>query len=170
MAAVSAGGPCLADSWISSILGVDYAENGLRAAKALTRRTGASLHLVAATAVALPFTRRTFDGVLAAVLLDGLSRSDLERAMEEVGHVALIGARGFFVFNPYMTDAECAAMSQDNPTKDCMHVVYADDELPRRLPRWRVTRQARSAEGFRILEAVHVGLPGGGSEQPNTSF
>ena len=66
-------------------------------------------------------------------------------------------ARGFFVFNPVVPGADPSAASDDNPTRGCMQVAYADDELATCLPGWSVTRVGVSSEGLRIVEATAHG-------------
>jgi SAM-dependent methyltransferase len=138
-----------------AIVGVDYAELGIKAASAWAARTHADAKFLVATAVALPFRRATFDGVLAALLLDNLSRPDLGRALREINGSARAGARGFFAFSPVLSEAESVAASRGNPTCGCMHVAYDDDELRESLSGWEVTRMGVSAEGFRLVEAIY---------------
>jgi ubiquinone/menaquinone biosynthesis C-methylase UbiE len=142
------------------IVGVDYAENGIRAASAWARRAGANAQFLVAAATSLPFRRATFDGVLAALLLDNLSRADLGRTLREINYSTRSGARGFFVFNPYLTEADLSSAPDDNPTKECMHVAYKDDELPAALPGWAVVRTIVSAERFRIVEGIYRPIDG----------
>ncbi len=139
---------------IEEIVGLDYAEPGIRAASAWARRAGFNARFVVGSALALPFHGRSCDGVLGALLFDNLSRADCVRAVSSLNAVVRTGARGFFVFNPFLAPAELEAMPDDNPTKGCMHVVYEDDELAACLTGWSVTRVARSAERFRLVEAT----------------
>jgi ubiquinone/menaquinone biosynthesis C-methylase UbiE len=140
----------------TSVVGVDYAEEGVRAAEAWARRRNADARFVAARSTELPFPPATFDGVLAALILDNLSRDDLARTMTAVGRATRARARGFFVFNPLVTESGDPA-AEDNPTRGCMHVAYRDDELPSLLAGWTVTGRQASDEGFRILEAAFEG-------------
>jgi SAM-dependent methyltransferase len=148
----------LAGQGPAEIVGVDYAENGIQAASAWARRAGARARFLVAAATCLPFHRDTFDGVLAALLLDNLSREDLGSAVREINYSTRPGARGFFVFNPYLTEADLASVSDQNPTKDCKHVAYEDDELSACLPGWALTRTKVSAERFRLVEAVYCAI------------
>jgi hypothetical protein len=106
--------------------------------------------------MALPFEESSFDGVLAALVLDNLSRVDCARAVAALSAVVQRGARGFFAFSPVLTEAELAAVKPDNPTSGCMHVVHEDHELPARLPGWSVTRTGTSAERLRLIEALRL--------------
>jgi ubiquinone/menaquinone biosynthesis C-methylase UbiE len=139
---------------VAEVVGVDYAEGGIRAASAWAGGDRRSTRFAVGSAMALPFRRRPFDGVLAALLLDNLNRSDCLTAVRSLNAVTQPGARGFFVFNPAFTAAELATVPDDNPTKGCMHVVYEDAELPARLPGWSITRLGCTAEGFRVVEAT----------------
>ena len=158
----------LAGQGAAEVIGVDCAENGIRAASAWAGRTSANAQFLVAGATRLPFRRRTFDGMLAALLLDNLSRSDLARTLREINYSTCPGARGLFVFSPCLTEAELASAADDNPTKECMHVVYRDDELPALLPGWAVTRMKASVERLRLVEAVYRGADGLDSGRPTT--
>lgn len=91
--------------------------------------------------------------MLAALLLDNLTRADCVRAVRELNAVTRAGGRGYFVFSPVPSPAELAEAT-DNPTKGCTHVVYQDDELAACLPGWTVTAIDSSAERFRLIEAT----------------
>jgi len=135
------------------VVGVDYAPGGVRAASQWAKRKGARARFVAASGLALPFRPMAFDGALVALLLDNVSREDLGKVMGSVNRVVRAGSPGFFVFNPFLTGQDVARIAEDNPTKDCMHVVYRDEELPECLEGWAVRRVGSSKEGFRIVEA-----------------
>jgi ubiquinone/menaquinone biosynthesis C-methylase UbiE len=142
---------------VEEMVGIDYAMRGVRAARAWAKRSRFNARFVVGSATALPFRGPCFDGVLAALILDNLSRTDCARAVRALNSVAQVGARGFFVFNPVLTSAEIAAIPDDNPTKSCMHVAYADHELASCLAGWSVTRVGSSVERFRLIEATLVG-------------
>lgn len=144
----------LAGHGATEVIGIDNAVGGIRNARGWAERSGFNARFLVASATALPFRARLFDGVLAALILDGLSRADCLRAVQGVNEVVQMGGRGFFVFNPLLTPSELAAISDENPTKGCMHVAYADDELISCLTGWSITRSGGSAEGFRLLEAT----------------
>ena len=135
------------------VVGVDYAPRGVRAASRWAKKKGARAQFVAASALALPFQPMVFDGVLAALLLDNVSREDLGKVIRGVNRAVRAGSPGFFVFNPYLTEQDAARIAEDNPTKNCMYVAYRDEELPDCLEGWAVRRVAASKEGFRIVEA-----------------
>lgn len=147
----------LAGHGIGEIVGVDYAEPGVGAATAWAERAGFNARFVVGSATALPLRGQSFDGGLAALILDNLSRADCARAVREMNAVMRAGARGFFVFNPVLTPAELAAVPDDNPTKGCTHVVYEDHELAPCLAGWSVTAMSSSAERFRLIEATFQG-------------
>ena len=142
---------------IGSVVGIDYSKAGIGAASAWARRAGFNARFVIGSATALPFGARSFDGVVAALVLDNLSRADCRRAVQNLNAVARLGARGFFVFNPALTSAEREAIPADNPTKGCMHVAYGEHELATVLAGWSVTRFGLSGERFRLIEATRNG-------------
>ena len=144
----------LAGHGAREVVGIDYAAGGVRAASAWARREGFPARFVAASAMELPFRGGGFDGLLAAVVLDNLSREDRARSVRAFNAVLEPGARGFFVFNPVLSRDELEAVPDSNPTRGCMHVDYGDEELAGCLPGWSVTRFGRTEEGFRVVEAT----------------
>ncbi|MEX0691335.1 MAG: class I SAM-dependent methyltransferase [Gemmatimonadales bacterium] len=139
----------LASSNGAPLVGMDYAAEGVRAAKAWSTRRGQALTWVTGDVLRLPFARATFTGVLAALILDNLSRDDMPEAVAEATRVVGAGGYGFFVFNP---SSYAPAAAADNPTRGCMHVVYSDAELLLALPGWSLSAIRTSAEGFRLIE------------------
>jgi len=139
---------------LTRVVGTDFAPSGLRAGSRSMKTTPARPFLVAGDAISLPFRDDTFDGILAALVLDNASREDAATAVRELSRVAKPASHGLFVFNPYETDEQMAADEGDNPTKDCTHVAYADDELSGCLTGWSVERVGVSREGFRLVETV----------------
>jgi ubiquinone/menaquinone biosynthesis C-methylase UbiE len=139
------------------VVGIDYAEQGIRAATRWARRAGFNARFVVASATRLPFRGRPFDGVLAALVLDNLSRADCARAVRALNAVLRVGGRGFFVFSPVLTRAELEAVPDDNPSKGCTHVVYEDAELTTCLPGWSMTRRGSTGERLRVIEATYCG-------------
>lgn len=147
----------LSGEGIGEIVGIDYAEGGIRAARAWARRAGFNARFMIGSAMALPLRDRSFDGVVAALVLDNLSRADCVRAVGDLNAVVRVGGRGFFVFNPALTSDEVETLPEDNPTRGCMHVVYGNDELSAVLTGWTITGRGLSAEGLRLIEATRVG-------------
>lgn len=152
-------GMFLANNGVSPVIQVDYSVKGLKAARAWADRERVeSLTFLAADALRLPFRQAAFDGVVAALLLDNLDREDAATAMREINRVAGAGAAGFFLFNPRFAPDQLAELqSSDNPTRNCMHVVYRDAEIEQLLDGWAITRRALSKEGFRGVQAERLG-------------
>lgn len=144
----------LAGQGAREVIGIDYAEGGIRAAFQWARREKFPACFLVASAAELPFCGAAFDGVMAALLLDNLTREECQRVSGELARVVRLGARGFFVFNPLLTLEELAPLPEDNPSRDCTHTVYQDVELPACLPGWGVSRTETTLEGFRVLEAI----------------
>lgn len=147
----------LAGHGVDEVVGLDYAEGGIRAASEWVARAGFNARFTVGSATALPFHGRPFDGALAALILDNLSRDDCALAVDELSRVVQTGGLGFFVFNPRLTPADLTAKSQGNPTSSCTLVEYEDHELAACLEGWSITRFDRSAEGFRLVEATLTG-------------
>jgi ubiquinone/menaquinone biosynthesis C-methylase UbiE len=144
----------LARNGIAPNVALDSAARGSRVTAEWAAREG--LRVVAATgdAVALPFVDRSFDAILAALVLENLDRRDQLTAMAELRRVADRGAHGFFVFNPILTDAEIEALAHaGNPTRTCHIESCTDDEITEMLAGWQTVERGKTEEGFRYVAA-----------------
>ncbi len=141
------------------LAGVDYSFLGVRAAHRWAQLEGLGKSVFAAgDALSLPFPAAAFDAVVAALLLDNLDREDAARVKQQVDRTVSPGGKGFFVFNPMLQPDELALQNEsENPTKDCMHVAFSDDEIEKLLSGWRIDKTAVSREGFRVFEATRTG-------------
>lgn len=141
---------------VGPVTGIDSSLAGVRLGRDWAVREGVTgLRFTTGDALHLPFHEGTFDAVVAALLLDNLDRDDAHQAVAELTRTCRPGATGFFVFNPRFTPEQLADLATgDNPTRDCMHVVYEDEELVGLLEGWQVTGRRRSREGFRIVEGL----------------
>ena len=112
------------------VSGSDFAENGLAYAAAWARDEGVHLRLTCCPITELPFPGEQFDAVIAALVLDNVSRSEMKTA---IGHMrASLREEGmaFCLFNPVGTrDERTEGGESTNPTSGVTHVVYDDDEL-----------------------------------------
>jgi SAM-dependent methyltransferase len=135
-------------------VGLDYAPQGMQVASTWAKREEAELNFAAGDALTLPFREASFDAILGALLLDNLSRADMRIALAEIEWVATRDAWAFFVFNPALDARQIAAPAgSNNPTSECMHVIYTDEEVGEALTGWRVLDLSHSSEGFRMVEA-----------------
>ena len=143
---------------VTPVFGADYSLAGVDTAQRWAKRENVkSLAFLAADALRLPFVDGAFDAVIAALLLDNLDREDAELVMTEINRIAGTDASGFFVFNPLLSPEQFAILkTRQNPTQDCMHVVYEDKEIEQLMDGWRITQRTESVEGFRIVEAVRL--------------
>jgi ubiquinone/menaquinone biosynthesis C-methylase UbiE len=137
----------LARNGIAPSVALDSAHRGSRVTAEWAAREG--LRVVAATgdAVALPFVDRSFDAVLAALVLENLNRRDKLTAMAELGRVADRATHGFFVFNPILTDAEIEALAESgNPTRTCHIEPCTNDEITEILAGGQTLERGKTTE------------------------
>ncbi len=145
----------LGKSGVRGVLGVDYSMEGVKYASSWARGEHLQVSLICGDATRLPLQDAVFDGVIAAQVLDNLSRSDMDLALVEIERVTTSGAAGFFVFNPFLTSEQLEEYARsDNPTKDCMLEVYSDEELRQRLANWKILALAQYEHGLRVIEAT----------------
>lgn len=124
-----------------TVVGLDYAVGGSALARRL-RPAGVRSGFVVGEVTALPFADSTFDGVIAVLILDNLSRSHGRSAVRELERVCRRGAPAFVVLNPWPMPASQEAAG--NPTAGCTRHDYSDEEaLGRLLSGWQVVRWDR---------------------------
>lgn len=132
-----------------AVVGLDYAVGGSALARRL-RPAGTRSGFVAGEATALPFPDSTFDGVIAVLILDNLSRSHGRSAVRELERVCRPGAPAFVVLNPWpMPSPEDA---EGNPTAGCTRYDYSDDEaLASLFSGWSITGWGRTEHQLRAF-------------------
>lgn len=145
----------LAKNGIREITGLDYSWEGVKTSLLWAWREGLKLPFICADVVILPFNAEAFDAVVGALILDNLSRVDMDMALSEIERVTRPGAAGFFLFNPVLSAAQLEEIAKgDNPTKDCTVEVYSDAELEKKLAKWQILKSTLCEYGLRAIEAI----------------
>lgn len=132
-----------------TVVGLDYAVGGSRLACKLAASPSRAT-FVTGEITALPFADRTFDGLLAVLILDNVAEEEGRQAVRELGRVTRPGSPGFVVLNPWPMPAD--AHSAENPTGGCIRRDYSDaDAVGLLLAGWRVLAWERVEHGFRAF-------------------
>lgn len=149
----------LAGEGLRGVVGIDYALGGVNTALRWSRRTSQRASYACADGTRLPFGPGSFDAVVAALVFESFSRSDLARVLEDLDRITAPGSAGFFLFNPHFTAEELAQPEQtDNPTKACSMEMYDDAEIERVFQGWRILSFETCEHNLRVVEAVRSDL------------
>ena len=147
----------LARNGVEPIVTLDSAYRGSRVTFEWAWRERLNVRAAAGDAVAIPFFDFSFDAILAALVLESLDRRDKHTAIAQLRRVTERHARGFFLFNPVLTEAEIEALEDsDNPTQTCHIAPCTDDEITDMLAGWQTIERGKTEEGFRYITAVRM--------------
>jgi ubiquinone/menaquinone biosynthesis C-methylase UbiE len=130
-------------------MGLDYAIGGNRLARKLAATAPSRTSFLTGEITALPFCNGCFDGFLAVLVLDNVTRSRGEHAVRELDRVTRAGAPGFVVLNPWPMPA--ASETAENPTSACTRYDYGDEEALRLLSGWAILSWRRAEHGLRVF-------------------
>jgi SAM-dependent methyltransferase len=111
------------------VSGSDFAENGLRYAEEWARAEDLRLRLRCCPITELPFPGERFDAVVAALVLDNVTREEMLAGIECIRASLADDGVVFASFNPVVTCADSGAIAEDNPTRGVTQTRYEDDEL-----------------------------------------
>lgn len=87
-----------------------------------------------------PFSDVTFDAAVAAMILDNVSRDEMDQAISILHQKLRSGGVLFALFNPFLTDKQKEEIftNSQNPTKDITSVTYSDEEIQSAFPGFEV--------------------------------
>ncbi len=131
------------------VKGVDFSENAVRFAEEWAAEKGLDVEFACRplTEAALPGEK--FEGVVAALILDNVSRQETLIGIEQIRESLIDGGYVFTLFNPEVTeDPAPGPDGEDHPLAGITHVEYEDDEI------------LRSFAGFELLgrETFELGM------------
>jgi SAM-dependent methyltransferase len=108
------------------VSGIDYASNAVELARRWADAEGLGIRFACRAVTDEAFPGETFDGAVAALVLDNIAREDMREAIRRMRAALRPGGLAFCLFNPI---AVCADDDTDNPTTGLTRVVYRDAEL-----------------------------------------
>ena len=132
--------------------GVDFSQNAIDFAAGWAREEKQEIEFRCAPVTSEAFPTERFDAVVAAKILDNISRQEfavvLNHLETSLGNEGLL----YCLFNPAMTVEELEQLElSDNPTKGITHILYTDEELRRLFPGFDLLAFKRYTHGFRGL-------------------
>lgn len=112
------------------VKGFDFSAKAITYAQRWAAEEKLAIDYACAPVTAPPFAGEHFDAVVAAKVLDNVSREELAIATERLFDCLKDGGVAFCLFNPLLTAEEIERLAaSDNPTAGITHIVYTDDEL-----------------------------------------
>jgi SAM-dependent methyltransferase len=129
------------------VWGSDFSPNGISFARRWAEDEGVHVPFVCAPLTERAFPNRRFDAVVAALVLDLVSREELGVALERIGESLEPGGHLFAVFNP----SELPDDAGGNPTAGVTLVRYSDAEIEEKVERagFRLVRRWVLDQGTR---------------------
>lgn len=138
------------------VSGSDFAPNAVAYARAWAEEEGLPLRFACCPVTGTPFPGETFDGVVAALVLDNIARQEMTVAIERMQAALRPGGVAFCLFNPPF---DCADAEDDNPTAGITRVVYSDAELAAAFPGFDLLDRCSYEAGTRGLFLQRSGRP-----------
>lgn len=133
------------------VLGTDYSPSAICFAKEWAERESLSTKFEVSSILDAS-SPETFDAVVAAQILDNLTRDDMATAIENIRTSLKSGGVLYAQFSPFLSPQQIdAAKAANHPTKDMTHVNYRDDELVAAFSNFREVRLQKFEPGLRAL-------------------
>lgn len=129
------------------VKGFDFSENAVRFAEDWTLGQNQLVELEVAPLTAPPFAGEIFDAVIAALVLDSLSRREMMMAIDALSLRLRRGGIFYALFNPYPPPVSDGT----NPTDGITFTPYKDSELRMSFPGYRLLEMRSYPQGLRGL-------------------
>lgn len=126
----------------------DFAERAVAYARQWAEEEGQGIRFACCSVTEEAFAGETFDAVVAALVLDNVTRAEMSAAIVRMRSALRPGGVAFCLFNPVVV---CAGAGEENPTAGITRVVYSDAELVAALAGFDVL-------GLRVYEAGTRGV------------
>jgi cyclopropane fatty-acyl-phospholipid synthase-like methyltransferase len=115
-----------------TVKGSDFAENGIRYASRWAAEEGLGIEFACAPLTRPPFPGQRFDAVVAALVLDNVSRAEMAQALQHMRSSLRANGLVFCVFNPILSREEVEKQKEaGNPTSGVTSVTYSDLDIQR---------------------------------------
>ncbi len=117
------------------VKGVDFSKNAIDFAREWAEEENLTAHFDCASLTDHYFTNESFDGIVAAKVLDNISREEFQKVKDQINTSLKKGGILFCLFNPNMSEIDMEKLkNSDNPTKGITHIIYNDEELKQLFP------------------------------------
>ncbi|WP_430965865.1 methyltransferase domain-containing protein [Spongiimicrobium sp. 2-473A-2-J] len=134
------------------VTGFDFSQKAIDFAQDWAKKEGQEVVFSCAPLTDHPFQNQSFDGILAAKILDNISSEELNIVKQQIN--AQLNPNGilYALFNPYMAQDQLAILKKsDNPTKGITSINFKDRELEQLFPEYHLLQFKRYEHGFRGL-------------------
>ncbi|NIR49275.1 class I SAM-dependent methyltransferase, partial [candidate division KSB1 bacterium] len=135
------------------VKGFDFSETAINYASDWAKRENLDIQYVCSPLTKVAYPNEQFDAVLAAKVLENVSRDEAEIAIEHISGSLKDGGVVYALFNPHLSEAQIEELMQsDNPTKNITHTIYTDEELKKLFPDFEMMKFKHYDDvGFRGL-------------------
>lgn len=134
------------------VTGIDFSQKAIGFAQDWAKKEKQEIVFSCAPLTDRPFQKVTFDGILAAKILDNISKRELDVVKQQINAHLNPGGILYALFNPYMTPDQITALKMsDNPTKGITSINFKDEELKELFPEYQLLEFKRYQHGFRGL-------------------
>ena len=124
-----------------NVKAADFSRNAIDFAIAWGAEENLDIEFACKSITETPFPGEHFDGALAALVLDNISRDEMRSAVSLIRESLVEGGCFFALFNPIMTGEEEEKEAESgNPTAGITSVRYTNDELMNNFPGFQVIR------------------------------
>jgi len=131
------------------VSGVDFSPNAVRHARRWSEAERLDIRFACGSVTDEAFPGERFDAVVAALVLDNMTRAAMRDATARMRTSLRPGGVAFCLFNPVAMCADSA--DEDNPTAGLTHIVYTDHELTSAFTGFDVLRRGVYEAGTRGL-------------------
>lgn len=134
------------------VSGVDFSRKAIDFAKKWAQSENQEIMYECSPLIDNPFINKTFDGILAAKILDNISNEELLKVKAQIDRSLTQNGVLYCLFNPYMTKENIEELGKsDNPTKGITSINFKDNELKKLFPKLNLLEFRHYAYGFRGL-------------------
>lgn len=114
------------------VKGADFSQNAVQFAREWAAEEGLDVKFSWSALTETPFPGEKFQGVVAALILDNVSRQEMLTGIERIRESLIDGGYVYALFNPMSAeDSSPSPEGADNPLAGITHVEYEDDEIVR---------------------------------------
>ena len=134
------------------VTGLDFSKKAIDFAQKWAQKEKQEIAFECVPLTDHPFQNQSFDGILAAKILDNISSEELEVVKEQINTGLSPNGILYALFNPYMTPNQITALKKsDNPTKGVTSINFKDGELKKLFPELQLLEFRHYEHGFRGL-------------------
>jgi SAM-dependent methyltransferase len=138
------------------VKGTDFSENAVRFAERWAAAEGLNIQFSCRPLTETAFRGEKFQGVVAALILDNVSRQEMLTGIERIRESLIDGGHVFALFNP-LTREELSPEpeGEDHPLTGITQMKYEDDEIIRSFAGFDLLSRGTFESGMRAFSLVH---------------